>query len=278
MTQRRQLSAVAAVSSTRAWAVGGRGVAIRTTDGGAHWVSQPTRTTAGLLDVCFYNGSRGWASGDKGTILRTVDGGRHWLRAPTGRHDAIVKVVFADASRGLALTAPRAGRAAVLRTVDGGRTWSLSKLPSSGDLPTAVALEASGHAVVLARSGSTNATHVWKSVDAGLTWQAGPDLPVTDIYNDVAYEGLMLCAVGSSGVVVMSDDDAASWSVEGRPAGQHVSDLCPARRRRSGHDRRREWRGADEKSRARRGVPRLPCGLRLGPALQPRATGQGSPA
>ena len=53
----------------------GAGTILRTTDGGATWVSQASGTTNLLRGVSFTDEHTGTVVGDWGTILRTTDGG-----------------------------------------------------------------------------------------------------------------------------------------------------------------------------------------------------------
>ncbi len=217
--ERRGLNAVAARNARQAWAVGGDGVIVGTRDGGETWATQASGTSVDLVDVCFVSGVRGWAVGGEGLIVRTGDGGRHWQRSPTGTRDDIVAVEFGDARHGLALLAPRRGRAMVLRTADGGRSWSRAQLPVPARLPTALTFTVGGPATLVARD-AAGATWCWRTADGGLTWRRGGELPGREIWNAVAGSGARLCAAGSSGAVVLSDDGGDTWSFAGRPAGR----------------------------------------------------------
>ena len=67
------------------WAVGDRGLVLRTEDGGDHWTRIETPTGASLHSVCFIDANRGWAAGGltrpythetEAVLLHTDDGGR----------------------------------------------------------------------------------------------------------------------------------------------------------------------------------------------------------
>jgi photosystem II stability/assembly factor-like uncharacterized protein len=55
--------------------VGQDGTIIRTTDGGATWIGQASRTSYPLIGVFFIDDDTGTAVGEGGAILRTINGG-----------------------------------------------------------------------------------------------------------------------------------------------------------------------------------------------------------
>src|SRR5438105_14925340 len=66
------LTAVAAASTTTAWAVGEAGTILATTDGGATWVVQTSGTNQMLDGVGAASTTVAWAVGWNGTILATT--------------------------------------------------------------------------------------------------------------------------------------------------------------------------------------------------------------
>jgi len=66
------------VNRDKGWAVGTKGVVIRTSDGGKTWVAQQSGTEKNLFSVCFVDDQNGWVVGEFGTILHTTDGGETW--------------------------------------------------------------------------------------------------------------------------------------------------------------------------------------------------------
>jgi hypothetical protein len=59
-----------------AWACGGGGTIIASTDGGMNWETQVSGTGLTLNKIWFVNDNQGWTVGDSGVILHTDDGGR----------------------------------------------------------------------------------------------------------------------------------------------------------------------------------------------------------
>ena len=64
--------------------VGGGGLILKSTDGGATWVSQTSPGPDTFFDVFFFNDTAGWAVGDNGVIASTADGTTWTLHAQSG--------------------------------------------------------------------------------------------------------------------------------------------------------------------------------------------------
>ena len=108
------LRGVAFSDATHGWAVGELGAILATTDGGATWSKQGSRTTADLTDVAAGDSSRVWAVSASEMILATTDGGSTWgAQSPAGER-FLEGVDFIDATHGWAVGG------AILATADGG--------------------------------------------------------------------------------------------------------------------------------------------------------------
>jgi photosystem II stability/assembly factor-like uncharacterized protein len=134
------LLAIEFLDRQHGWAVGGRGVVLKTSDGGGKWESVSLPTAATVTSVHFVDDQRGWiataeqlpySSTTLGTIWRTADGGKTWAPNQSQRLPAITRVCFLDARRGLAtVLAGGMYSAGLIASTDGGRTWS--ELPIAG--------------------------------------------------------------------------------------------------------------------------------------------------
>jgi photosystem II stability/assembly factor-like uncharacterized protein/subtilisin-like proprotein convertase family protein len=122
----QQLEQVHMVSATEGWAVGGFGLVIHTTDGGATWEQQTTGTYEALNSIYFLNSEIGWAAGN--TYLYTTDGGDTWTQAffTIPGIGTAYRLEFADENRGFAVGN---NLTAIMRTVDGGRNWFRQDMP-----------------------------------------------------------------------------------------------------------------------------------------------------
>ncbi|MEX0704387.1 MAG: YCF48-related protein [Planctomycetales bacterium] len=124
---------VQCVGSETAWAVGDRGVAWNTTDGGRTWGRVPAPTDRPLRSVCFLTDQVGWIAGggaasfsrvDSAVLLATQDGGRSWEELPVERLPGLVSVRFFDMQHGVAVGSASAERpSGAFLTKDSGKTW-----------------------------------------------------------------------------------------------------------------------------------------------------------
>jgi photosystem II stability/assembly factor-like uncharacterized protein len=212
---RRTVAAVSAVSARQAWAVGGKGLIMHTSDGGRHWTLQAGHVGSYLGSVDFVDPSHGWAGGLNGVVLRTTDGGRHWHYTREAKAGLVTQLSFADAAHGLALGRHSGG---FLVTATGGRTWSFHRFTTLGTsfAATTLLMADATHGLVIGQPGP----QCYVTSDGGATWQPGAVIPggvplAGRDYVSVAGAGANLCAVGAFGDVATSSDGGATWSNEG---------------------------------------------------------------
>jgi len=84
------------------WAAGNAGIILKTTNAGANWFTQPTDTTAGLLEIFFSDENNGWAVGYNGTIYHTANSGQSWTLQSSGTYSNLFSVFFTDPNNGWA--------------------------------------------------------------------------------------------------------------------------------------------------------------------------------
>jgi photosystem II stability/assembly factor-like uncharacterized protein len=84
---RTAIRAVCFVDADIGFAVGIKGVILRTLDGGATWVKQVSGTAATFNSVDFVSSDEGWvvdragwAPGQEGLLMHTTDAGQTWTR------------------------------------------------------------------------------------------------------------------------------------------------------------------------------------------------------
>jgi photosystem II stability/assembly factor-like uncharacterized protein len=136
-----QLTDVATIGDTLAWAVGDRGAIWHTADGGAHWNAQNSTVDCRLASAFFLDAKIGWAAGGStqpythatnGVLLRTRDGGATWTLERKLMLPALERIAFFDPLHGWALGQSSAFfPSGVFTTEDGGRTWSALPAPES---------------------------------------------------------------------------------------------------------------------------------------------------
>ena len=143
------------VNPNTGFLVGDGGLALKTDDGGATWISLETGTQTWLRAISFLDEGVGFVAGAQGLLLATHDGGASWERRP---HPGgkLNDVAFLDAQVGFTTTM----EGDLHRTDDGGRTWSAVYRDAPGALtgisrPSPLGLFVVGeHGLVLHRGGS----------------------------------------------------------------------------------------------------------------------------
>ena len=180
-----RLRGVSAVSDRVAWASGGGGTVLRTSDGGAAWQALivPDAAKLDFRDVDAVSDNVAYVlsigSGEASRIYKTSDAGKTWTLQftntdPKAFFDAMA---FWDANRGIAFSDSVDGKLVILRTDNGGKAWT--RVPGEG-LPPALdnegAYAASGTNVAVSGKDhvwiGTSRSRVLRSTDGGRTWTA----------------------------------------------------------------------------------------------------------
>lgn len=238
-----QLRAVAYADAAHGWAVGDAGTVVLTTDGGAHWKTVESGSTASLVSVAFHDALVGWILGDDGRVLRTVDGGARWQSALAGASWAQGTLSVVDAktvrvvsnfsgmpdaiSRDGGASFHEATRPVMAVSPATGDCWSwaqgggaLSRLPACDDGAAVPVVLPSGGAEILSLSGDDgvhllattqgNAPGVlqaFASGDGGATWTAVAPPPGVTLQHLDAHRG-WVTVLGHWWHTV----DAATWT------------------------------------------------------------------
>ncbi|MBK9229232.1 MAG: hypothetical protein IPL67_19775 [Ignavibacteria bacterium] len=82
------------------WIAGQLGTILKTTNGGANWILQPSGTEDALHSVKFHDDNTGYVVGDFGTILKTTNGGEYWSEQESGMMHGLNSVFFTDKNHG----------------------------------------------------------------------------------------------------------------------------------------------------------------------------------
>jgi photosystem II stability/assembly factor-like uncharacterized protein len=212
------------------WAVGPRGMILRSTDDGATWQDRSLGKDITLNAVTFVDDQQGWIVGEFGTILHTADGGETWQRSeeitglppyaedvteevalrvgipPLSKDDLyLFDVSFVTPDTGYAVAA--AGF--VLTTVDRGRHWTATRGGTRNTLfkvtPTPIGgMIATGIlGTVVHRRGEGWAAD--EEISHKLfTWVRGIDFST---------DGALGVAVGGQAAVLVSRDRGETWEM-----------------------------------------------------------------
>lgn len=222
------------------FAVGERGLVLRSEDGGARWQQVPAPVSVTLTAVRFADERHGFAVGHGGTVLVSEDGGRRWERRLDGRQIASLLVADAQAREDAAalraakqlvadgpdkplldLLVRGPGRVLVvgayglaLASDDGGRTWGswADRLPNPQGLHL-YAVRQRGNRIVIAGEQGL----VLKSEDAGRTFHAVSTPYKGSFFTlELAGDGEIVLA-GLRGNVWRSRDSGLAWQALSLP-------------------------------------------------------------
>ncbi|MCX8043385.1 MAG: YCF48-related protein, partial [Desulfobacterota bacterium] len=77
------------VNGQQGWAVGNKGLYLRSTDGGKTWAeqSEAIKTKFWLRSIAFCDAQTGFIVGARGTVAKTEDGGATWNIISGFRYD-----------------------------------------------------------------------------------------------------------------------------------------------------------------------------------------------
>jgi len=160
------LAAVDFVDEQHGW-VGGDGVVLGTSDGGATW-SREYEGSANIDSIQFVDASHGWALGDH-QLLVTSDGGARWTAA-SEPGDGLAQVQFVSAAVGWGISGGLGAQGSpVVHTLDGGRTW---EAVSSAPLADWVCFGTASDGWVAAGKDA------YRTSDGGATWTRAFTAPV----------------------------------------------------------------------------------------------------
>lgn len=191
-----------------AWAVGGGGTIIATTDGGENWTPQASGTSQDLYGVGFVDDLNGWVAGNGPVILRTTDGGANWVSQNPGTGNDLLGIGFADVNRGWAAGVS----GTIIGTTNGGVSWT-SEVSGIWGWYRGVAVASPTAAWTIGADWFNHVAPVYHC--DGTRWtlqyeitrdQDGQDISVAD--------GNHLWAVADAGTIVHSTDAGSSWTTQ----------------------------------------------------------------
>ncbi len=209
----KSLLLAVAKANGRLIAVGNWGHIILSDDGGETWRQAkkvPTRTT--LTSVYFADNKNGWAAGHDTVVLHTADGGETWEMqySDPPAETPLLTIWFENAEHGIA-----AGSFSfMIETFDGGKTWArrtlLAEEPEESDQPHL-------NQFFWGPDGKTQlflgaeAGHVYRSSDAGKTWEEIPVPYDGSIWGGLSIKNNRVLALGMRGNLFRSDDLGTTW-------------------------------------------------------------------
>ncbi len=222
----RSLLLDAAVAGPRLVAVGQRGAALYSDDGGGDWIQASVPADALLTALHMLDDTLGWAVGHDAAILRTDDGGRSWqlVHYRPDWQVPLLDVWFRDRSRGIVSGA----FGLLLASDDGGETWSCANGcwsvgldPPSGEPLlraegsdfeddyhlNAIAPSADGSLYLAGEAGA-----LYRSDDGGQSWTALPSPYDGSWFAALSPGPDTLVVAGLRGNLHRSDDAGETWT------------------------------------------------------------------
>lgn len=177
-----------------------------------------------LFGVDFVGAERGWITGYYGTVLRTDDGGEAWQLSTIGSTDLLRRVDFVDENKGWAIS----HRGSIFHSADGGQTWDTQHQIADTYLRDISFIDQNvGWAV------GHNAT-ILHTIDGGKNWvdqelanYVGRDLP--RLSGVAAFDAMHAIAVGEFGVVAITANGGATWTVVPVPVKTTYTAVTAAR-------------------------------------------------
>jgi len=224
------LHAVYFVDHNRGWAVGSRGVVLRTADGGLSWQSIARPTEDVIRDIHFKDALNGWLvcernvyelksnSEPRSYLMKTVDGGESWKRASVHGADGriLVRALFRE-DRGWAF-----GEGGTLFTTrDSGASWIKLSVPTPYLLLGGTFIDENSGWLVGA--GST----ILQTTDGGESWQRGRlQTSVNVRFNSTSFVDKRLgWAVGSGGAIYRTTNGGVSWQTQASGVSADLLDV-----------------------------------------------------
>jgi hypothetical protein len=183
--------------------VGEEGIILRTTDGGATWVSQTSGTDDWLYAVKFSDDNNATAVGFLfGTIVHTTDGGATWVTQNSGTTEGLLGVDFTDANTGTVV----GGAGTILHTTDNGATWVPQVSGTSVQL-RAVSFSDAETGTVVGELGT-----ILRTTDGGATWAPQTSGTTNTLLAVTFTDANNGTAVGQIGVILKTTDGGATWT------------------------------------------------------------------
>jgi photosystem II stability/assembly factor-like uncharacterized protein len=199
------------------YAVGDRGIIVKTVNGGSSWYALDAETDRHLRSLYFVNRDTGWICGgtadwDSGVVFKTIDGGKSWdLSVITAYNDLLYSIHFVDAQNGWAVGGGEFGGGFVIcRTRDGGQTWTQIDLPYYAKQKFG-ALESVFFIDTLVGWAAGYEGNFLSTNDGGATWKQTEDMGNTWCLSIYFIDTQRGWCCGHKGIILHTADGGVSW-------------------------------------------------------------------
>ena len=190
------------------WAVGSGGVVLSTTDAGATWARQLSKTDIILRGAWFTSALEGWVVGHGGTVLHTLNAGLTWTQITSSASENLMDVYFATRDTGWVV----GSGGLILSTADRGKHWQRT-LHGSATL-NSVMFAGTKDGWIVGDNGTVLGTH-----DRGVTWFTVPYATSQPLKSLWRHDAERAVAVGARGVVLRTSvtPDSVAWAPGSNP-------------------------------------------------------------
>ena len=190
------------------WAVGSGGVVLSTTDAGATWARQLSKTDVILRGAWFTSALEGWVVGHGGTVLHTLNAGLTWTQITSSASENLMDVYFATRDTGWVV----GSGGLILSTADRGKHWQRT-LHGSATL-NSVMFAGTKDGWIVGDNGTVLGTH-----DRGVTWFTVPYATSQPLKSLWRHDAERAVAVGARGVVLRTSvtPDSVAWAPGSNP-------------------------------------------------------------
>jgi len=250
-------------SGKRLVAVGERGFALLSDDGGQHWKAVSTPVTRTLTGVAFRDDKVGVAVGHGGKMVRTENGGDSWSEVKVSEIgvESFLGVTYLGGDHFIAYGA----FGNYFDSADAGRTWTKRMVVGDDfDRHISQVVRVDDSLLMVAESGTIARSeddgttwetidspyqgsffgalrlkdgalliygmrgNVYRSADAGETWTKVPIDTTSSLMGGVQFADGRVLLVGNSGLLAVSHDDGQTLELHWSPDGQGFSSAVEA--------------------------------------------------
>jgi photosystem II stability/assembly factor-like uncharacterized protein len=219
-----ELNHIAFATDMLGWAVGNKGMILKTTNGGNSWeeLTESQRDTLiTFYSVAFPTDSIGYAVGNTGVfpslkavIRKTTNSGDTWFALPA--IDSVIDlrdVAFTNRMNGWVVGQISGGRggSCILNITDGGLSWNVQDTRTRSFNHQAITFSDSSHGWVV---GSGIADTILYTTNCGKTWEPQTISPETHLYDVCFIDTNTGWAVGSAGSIIKTTDGGVTWMVQ----------------------------------------------------------------
>jgi photosystem II stability/assembly factor-like uncharacterized protein len=214
------LYGVKMLDADNAFMVGSAGYIGRTNDGGANWEMLNSGTGNTLKALHFCDKNNGIVVGLMGTILATSDGGNSWAQQACPSNRDLYGVSFINKNDGAAVGT----KGTILITHDGGNNWISKTLDTTFDF-YGVSYLTKTNLVAVGASNYTTYGGVYRSTDAGVSWNKVNCGQFGDLHGVSFIDSLRGTAVGFYNIVLQTVDGGISWTTQLNSSGR-LNSIC----------------------------------------------------